>query len=324
MQGSVTLGDLALFYQAISQGQRLASSLLENVGQIYSNSLFLSNLFAFLALKPQVVDPVSSCKSAPHVIRDGIRFRQVTFRYPLSEHDALNKFDLMIPARKVVAIVGLNGAGKSTLIKLLCRLYDPEEGRIEWDGADLREFPLKELRRLVTVLFQQPVHYSATVRENVALGDAGVEHGRGEIEAAAQAAGAHDTILKLPNAYESILGKWFEGGTELSVGEWQRLALARAYLRRSPLILLDEPTSALDPWAEADWLRRFKQIASGRTAVIITHRFTTAMHADTIHVMVEGKIVESGSHHELLTRDGLYAKSWLEQMGEGVTQLEAI
>jgi ATP-binding cassette subfamily B protein len=310
--GLVTLGGLALFYQAFQQGQRLMRSLLDGVGQVYTNALFLGNLFEFLALEPRVTDPPRPA-AVPLTLQIGVRFHQVTFRYPGSERLALCDFNLTIPAGQVVALVGPNGAGKSTLIKLLCRLYDPDAGRIELDGIDLKDLEVAALRRLITVLFQQPVHYSATVAENVTLGSL-ADAGRAEIEEAARAAGADEPVARLPHGYDTLLGKWFAGGTELSVGEWQRLALARAFLRQAPLLLLDEPTSALDSWAEAEWHERFRRLAAGRTVLIITHRFTTAMRADSIHVMAEGRVAESGTHQELLARGGLYARSWAAQM----------
>lgn len=314
MKGLVTLGDLALIYAAFNQGQRLMRTLLESVGQLYANSLFLGNLFEFLALEPIVVEPAPEQAATPRELREGIRFHKVSFSYPQSERQALDDFSLTISAGQIVALVGPNGAGKSTLVKLLCRFYDPTRGRIEIDGTNMTQISTPHLRRLITVLFQQPFHYNATVRENIEYGDLEHEAQLSEVEAAARAAGAEEMIARLPEGYASILGKWFTGGTELSVGEWQRIALARAFLRRAPIIVLDEPTSALDPWAESDWLLRFRQLAVGRTAIIITHRFTTAMHADIIHVMEHGRIIEAGSHDELLDRDGLYAASWKRQM----------
>ena len=314
MHGLVTLGDLALIYAAFNQGQRLMRTLLESVGQLYANSLFLGSLFEFLALEAIVVEPPPDKAKRPLELCDEISFSRVSFRYPDSQRKALDDFTLNIAAGQVVAIVGPNGAGKSTLIKLLCRFYDPQDGKITIDRADLKEISIQHLRRLVTVLFQQPVHYNATVRENIEYGDLDREAQLREIEAAARAAGAEEMVTQLPGGYESVLGKWFSGGTELSVGEWQRIALARAFLRRAPIIVLDEPTSALDPWAEADWLRRFRQLALGHTAIVITHRFTTAMYADVIHVMEQGKIVESGTHNDLLQQNGRYAESWTEQM----------
>lgn len=312
LQGLVTLGDLALFYQAFNQGQTLMRSLLGSVSEIHNNSLFLGNLFEFLRLEPQVVDPPDPVP-APSRLKRGISFQQVTFRYPGSERTILQNFNLTIPAGQVVAIVGDNGAGKSTLIKLLCRFYDPTDGRIELDGIDIRDFSVKEFRRLLTVLFQWPVPYQATAAQNIAIGDLSVEPSAAEIEAAARGAGAHEVIARLPQGYDTLLGKSFVKGVDLSGGEWQRVALARAFLRRAQIIILDEPTSAMDSWAEVDWLDRFRTLANGRTAVVITHRFTLAMRADIIHVMRNGEIVESGSHNELLAQGGLYAQSWTAQ-----------
>jgi ATP-binding cassette subfamily B protein len=321
--GLITLGDLALFYQAFNRGQGLMRALLLDVGQIYSNSLFLGNLFEFLDLRPGIVDPPAP-RPAPAALRDGIRLRDLTFRYPGSQRVALSEFDLFVPAGQTVAIVGANGAGKSTLVKLLCRFYDPEAGAIEFDGIDIRNLALDDLRRMVSVLFQVPVQYQATAAENITLGDAAAAPDAHALQAAARGAGAHELIEQLPQAYDTQLGKWFADGSELSGGEWQRVALARAFLRQAQLILLDEPTSFMDSWAEADWFERLRQLARGRTALIITHRFTIAMRADIIHVMDAGRIVESGSHDELLARDGLYAQSWFEQMRAGSSALDYV
>jgi ATP-binding cassette subfamily B protein len=314
VQGLVSLGDLALFYQALQQAQTLTRSLLDQVGQLYQNSLFLGNLFEFLSLEPQVVDP-ATLDPEPAPLRQGIRFRNVTFRYPGMQRPILEEFDLWVPAGQVVTIVGPNGAGKSTLIKLLCRFYDPQAGSIEWDGVDLRSLPLSALRNRIAALFQVPVHYNASVAKNIAIGDLSLAANAELIETAARAAGADAVVRKLPGGYDSLLGNWFEEGTELSVGEWQRIGLARVFLRASELVVFDEPTSAMDPWAEAEWLARFRQLIQGRTAVVITHRFTTAKFADVIHVLSGGRIVESGSHEELLKRNGLYAAGWSTQAG---------
>ncbi|MCG6137986.1 MAG: ABC transporter ATP-binding protein/permease [Nostoc sp. LLA-1] len=318
LQGFLTLGDLALFYQAFNSGQSLMRSVLANIGQIYSNSLFLGNLFEFLQLKPQIQDPPHPLPiSLP--LKQGICLRQVTFRYPGSDRAILQDFNLTIPAGKIVAIVGENGTGKSTLIKLLCRFYDPESGSIELDGIDIKKFSLSELRRLLTVMFQFPATYQKTVAENIAISDVYSKPSFEEIQAAIQDAGAEEIVARLPQGYNTQLGKMFSGGTDLSGGEWQRIALARAFLRQAPILILDEPTSFMDSWAEHDWLDRFRRMAKNRSAVVITHRFTLAMRADVIHVMQAGQIVESGSHHELLTLGGLYAQSWQAQTQANVS-----
>jgi ATP-binding cassette subfamily B protein len=288
----------------------LTRTLLDSVGRIYQNSLFLTNLFDFLALEPKVVTPPAPAK-VPSQRPCSIELRGVSFCYPGSSRAALNNFNLEVPAGSVTAVVGPNGAGKSTLIKLLCRFYDPDQGQVYLDGIDIRTLSVDDLRASITVLFQQPLHFNATASQNIALGK--VAALREEIEDVAKAAAADGIIRQLPGGYDQLLGKWFEDGAELSVGEWQRIALARAFLRNAPLILLDEPTSAMDPWAEADWLARFRELARGRTAILITHRFTTARLADCIHVMADGGICESGSHEDLIAHDGLYAQWWNAQ-----------
>lgn len=310
-KGAVGLGDLALFYQAFFQGQRMMRSLLGSAGEIYRNIMFLENLFEFLALKPRISEPV---KPFPHPgLQKEIVLQNVTFSYPGTARPALDSFNLRIPAGQITALVGENGAGKSTLIKLICRFYDPEKGRLLMDGTDIRTLSLSALRQRITVLFQEPVRYHDSVFNNIAFGDIDNRPGMDRIATAARAAGADAPISRLPQTYEAVLGKWF-GGAELSGGEWQRLALARAFLRKAEFIILDEPTSAMDSWAEADWLQRFRQLVAGRTALIITHRFTTALQADVIHVMDRGRIVESGSHEELLAAQGRYEASWTRQM----------
>ncbi len=313
LHGRATLGDLALFYHALSRGQNLMHALLRNLAQIYNNTLFLGDLFAFLTLSPKIVEPANPLKT-PRQLSGGIRLRGVTFRYPGSERRVLTEFDLAIPSGQVAALVGPNGAGKSTLIKLLCRFYDPEEGRIEIDGTDIRNFSPQELRRVITVMFQWPVAYHLTAEQNIAIGDLHNTPDRERVETAARAAGAHEVVARLPNGYDTQLGKWFVNGSELSRGEWQRLALARAFLREGQIIILDEPTSSLDAWAEADWFDRFRVLAAGRTAIIITHRLSIAKRADVIHVMNEGRVLESGTHEQLLSQRGPYASSWSAQM----------
>jgi ATP-binding cassette subfamily B protein len=292
---------------------KLMRSLLDGLAQLYSNTLFLGNLFEFLALRPTLTAPLRP-RQAPAGPALGMRFRDVTFRYPGAEQPVLRDFNLEIPAGRIVALVGPNGAGKTTLIKLLCRFYDPEAGRIELDDADLREFAPEELRQRIAVLFQDPQRYNLTAGENIALGDAERPCQPGEVEAAAKAAGAEAIVEALPARYESPLGRLLEEGAELSAGQWQRIALARAFYRRAPVIILDEPTGAMDPWAEREWVEGFRAAAAGSTAILITHRLTTAACADVIHVIAGGEVVESGSHQELLALGGRYAQCW----GKGV------
>ncbi len=313
LQGALTLGDLALFYQAVTRSQTLIRTLFGSLGQTIKNSLFLNVLFEFLDLQSTVTDPESPV-AAPQDLKDGIRLHNVTFRYPGTERAVFENFSLFIPAGKAVAIVGENGSGKTTLIKLICRFYDPESGSIEFDGLDIRNFTVRELLRMITISYQMPLNYNATVRESIAMGDLEASASAEEIEAVARSAGAHDFISRLPEKYDTLLGKIHAKGADLSGGEWQRLALARAYFRKAPIVLLDEPTSFMDSWAEADWFRRLRELIKNRTAVVITHRFTIAMRADVIFVMDKGQIVETGTHQELLKLHGLYAKSWKEQM----------
>lgn len=314
MSGLASLGDVALFYQVFNQGQGIAKSLLGSSGEIYRNILFLDNLFEFLKLEPHIKEPENP-ETVPSPIKEGIIFESVRFCYPSGSQTALNELNLIIPAQNTVALVGDNGAGKSTIVKLLCRFYDPDSGCITLDGTDIRNFNTEEYRRRITVLFQTPVHYHTTAFENIVISENMERFSMDDVESAARNAGAHDFISRLPDGYETVLSKWF-GGTELSVGEWQRLALARAFIRKSEIVILDEPTSSMDSWAEADWLDRFKSLVEGRTAIIITHRFTTAMIADTIHVIKSGRVIESGSHESLVALGGLYGKSWQKQMRE--------
>lgn len=314
LTGSANLGDLALFYQVLMQGQTLVRNAMKTISELYGNLFYLQNLFEFLALEPMVAAP-----KLPQIIPAErpltIKFEDVSFAYPQQPEGVLENFNLNIPAGKITAIVGENGAGKSTLIKLLCRFYDPTGGKITINGIDLRLTEPQELLKTITVLFQEPVRFHETAETNISYGDLPREMTQQAVQAAALAGGADQFIRELPQGYQTQMGKWF-GGAELSSGQWQRLALSRAFYREADLILLDEPTAMMDSWAESDWLKRFRTLAQGKTALVISHRFTTAMQADQIFVMRAGKIVESGTHPELLEMNGLYAVSWREQMQE--------
>lgn len=323
IQGNGSLGDLALFYQAFSRGQGLMRTLLSAFGQVHEHGLFLGHLFEFLDRKPSVASPPSPARP-PERLEDGIRMTNVTFTYPGTDAPVLEEFNLFIPAGKIVAIVGENGAGKSTVFKLLARLYDPDSGTIEVDGCDLRSLDVDELRSRIAALFQLPVNYHASARESITMGNVALPPDLERMVGAATAAGIHERMLQLPHGYDSQLGKWFTDGQELSGGEWQRLALARALYRAAPIILLDEPTSRMDSWSEADWFDRFRRHTEGNTTLLITHRFSVARNADSIVVMKEGAIVEQGTHIELVANGGLYGSSWKRQVADTNVGEEAI
>jgi ATP-binding cassette subfamily B protein len=306
MQGAITLGDLVMYYQAIHRGQLFLRDVLNGLAGLYEDNLFLCNLYEFLDLKPKLVEPPHP-KPVPKLANTGIEFNHVSFQYPSDNQKVLDGITLKIPPGKHIALVGENGAGKTTLIKLLCRLYDPTEGKITLDNLDVRECLITELRRGISVIFQDFACYHLTARENIWLGNTDLPSDQEAIVAAARQAGVDEVIEGLTNGYETVLGKWFEGGEELSVGEWQKLALARAFLRDAQIIVLDEPTSAMDPKAEYEVFKKFHELTKGRTAILISHRLSTVKMADYIYVMENGKIVESGTHDELVYHGGRYA-----------------
>jgi ATP-binding cassette subfamily B protein len=306
VQGRFTIGDLVMYYQAFQRGQEALQGLLMNLAGLYEDNLFLSQLYEFLDLKPKVVEPAHP-KSIPHPMRNGIVFENVSFQYATSSRTALTDISLTIRPGEVVALVGGNGSGKTTLTKLLCRLYDPTVGRILLDGIDLRQFATTDLRQEISVVFQDYAKYHLSATENIWFGNISLPQDSEQILAAARQVGADDVITKLPNGYETILGKWFETGEELSIGQWQKIALARAFLRNAQVVILDEPTSALDAKAEYEVFHHFRQLLQGRTAILISHRLSTIKMADQIYVLEGGQLVERGTHDELMVRCGTYA-----------------
>lgn len=308
----ITLGDMVMFFQAFQKGLNCLKEVLAGIANLYEDNLFLYNLFEFLDLKPKVKKPASS-HPIPKPIKDGIIFDNVTFKYPTGKRTVLKDISLSIKPGEVIALVGENGSGKTTLIKLLCRLYDPTGGAITIDSINLKQFETNSLRREISVIFQDYAHYYMTARENIWLGDIDLQPDDIKIADAACNSGADELISRLPKGYETTLGKFFDQGEQLSIGEWQKIALARAFLRNAQIVVLDEPTSSMDAKSEYEVFKKFRDLVKGHTAILISHRFSTVKMADRIFVLENGKVLESGSHKQLLSHNGKYAQLFEKQ-----------
>lgn len=304
--GAITLGDLTLYGSVFMQLQGSLTGLLAGLSTIYENTLFIGNLFAFLELCP-MISPSANGRQPPEKWQEGFIFHDVSFRYPGTTRYVLRNLNLHIRPGEKIALVGENGAGKTTLVKLLARLYDPTEGHITLDGLDLREYDLDSLQRCIGVIFQDFVRYYLPARENIGFGQVEALEDQERIVAAAHKSGAHSVISALPEGYETTLGRWFDDGHQLSIGEWQKVALARAFMRDAPLLILDEPTASLDARTEYEVFQQFSALTHDRAAILISHRFSTVRMAERIIVLEGGQIVEEGSHEQLLKRDGIYA-----------------
>ncbi len=306
-RGKFTIAVLAVLINAILQVSANLQQIFVNASGVADQALFLTDLLGFFAMEPTVRSKPSAIK-IPRPIRQGIEFRNVSFAYPGTTRLVLKNFNFHLRPGERVALIGENGQGKTTIVKLITRLYDPTEGQILIDGIDLRDYDLEDLCHEIGVIFQDYMRYEMTARDNIAVGRIEERENLSRIAAAAEMSLANETIERLPEGMEQQLGRRFEGGVDLSGGEWQRMALARAYLRDAQLLILDEPTSALDPRSELEVFQRFSELTQGKMALLISHRFSTVKMADRIVVLSHGVLTEEGTHEELIRRGGLYAE----------------
>ncbi|MBB3238361.1 ATP-binding cassette subfamily B protein [Phyllobacterium endophyticum] len=305
--GEFSIGDLTFLAGSFRRLRTLLEGLLSSFSSTAGQALYLDDLFAFFQVKPEILSPQNP-RPFPHPISQGFVFEDVGFIYPGAESWAVRHLSFTLQAGEVVALVGENGAGKTTLVKLLTRLYDPDEGRILLDGHDLREYDLEALRGNMGVIFQDFVRYNLSASDNIAVGRITHRDDHERISKAASRSQADGVIARLPGKYEQMIGKRFKNGVELSGGEWQKIAIARAYMREAEVLILDEPTAALDARAEFEVFRRFKELSEGKTAILISHRFSSVRMADRILVLADGKVEAAGTHEELLAQEGRYAE----------------
>ncbi|MDW3223642.1 MAG: ABC transporter ATP-binding protein [Paracoccaceae bacterium] len=310
--GQAELSDLIMVVLLLVRAETAGRDFVTSLSKLYDDQLFLNQLFAFLDLEP-VMKPDAKAETLPSGTKQGVVLDHVTFSYPTAERPALRDVSLNIKPGQFTALVGGNGSGKTTLIKLLCRLYDPQEGSVTYDGVDVRSFDPTAYRRQFSVIFQDFAQFAYSGRDNMRLSDLGQESDDARLENVSKLTGAHDVLEALPNGYETVLSRMFDGGVELSGGQWQKIALSRAVFPDSKFIILDEPTSAIDPNAEAELFDGFRDKLEGRGALVISHRLSTIRQADYTYVLDGGRIVEEGTHEALIGQGGRYAEMFERQ-----------